>query len=74
MAASPESNMADFDAIYEEDDDEERVNEDSLVSLVPEPVVIRGAGNMTVCVSRVADGWSPVCEKYASDAEASLQL
>lgn len=48
MAASPESNMADFDAIFEEDDDEERANEDSLVSLVPEPVVIRGAGNMTV--------------------------
>ncbi|CAN8033179.1 unnamed protein product [Ixodes persulcatus] len=48
MAASPESNMADFDAIYEEDDEDLRANEDSLVSLVPEPVVIRGAGNMTV--------------------------
>ncbi|KAM7290192.1 cysteine-rich hydrophobic domain-containing protein 2-like [Ixodes scapularis] len=40
--------MADLDAIYEEDDEDLRANEDSLVSLVPEPMVIRGAGNMTV--------------------------
>ncbi|KAM7290835.1 cysteine-rich hydrophobic domain-containing protein 2-like [Ixodes scapularis] len=40
--------MAELDAIYEEDDEDLRANEDSLVSLVPEPMVIRGAGNMTV--------------------------
>ncbi|XP_042145549.1 cysteine-rich hydrophobic domain-containing protein 2-like [Ixodes scapularis] len=40
--------MADLDAIYEEDDEDLRANEDSLVSLAPEPMVIRGAGNMTV--------------------------
>uniref|UniRef100_A0A2R5L7X9 Putative cysteine-rich hydrophobic domain 2 protein n=2 Tax=Ornithodoros turicata TaxID=34597 RepID=A0A2R5L7X9_9ACAR len=49
MASSPPvSNMADFDAIYEEDDDDERVNDEAMISMVPEPVVIRGAGNMTV--------------------------
>uniref|UniRef100_T1J1Q7 Golgin subfamily A member 7/ERF4 domain-containing protein n=1 Tax=Strigamia maritima TaxID=126957 RepID=T1J1Q7_STRMM len=40
--------MADFDAIYEEDEEEERVLDDTLFSVIPEPVVIRGAGNMTV--------------------------
>lgn len=40
--------MADFDAIYEDEEEEERVTDDSLFSSVPEPVVIRGAGNMTV--------------------------
>ncbi|XP_040356788.1 cysteine-rich hydrophobic domain-containing protein 2-like [Ixodes scapularis] len=40
--------MAELDAIYEEDDEDLRANKDSLVSLVPEPMVIRGAGNMTV--------------------------
>lgn len=37
----------DFDAIYEEEivDD---VIEDSHVAFVPDPIVIRGAGNMTV--------------------------
>lgn len=44
--------MADFDAIYEEAD---VVNEESLVdpqsvTLVPDPIIIRGAGNMTVYV------------------------
>ncbi|GAB6023889.1 Cysteine-rich hydrophobic domain-containing protein 2 [Chamberlinius hualienensis] len=39
--------MADFDAIYEEEDEERSFN-DSFCHVVPEPVVIRGAGNMTV--------------------------
>ncbi|XP_035205043.1 cysteine-rich hydrophobic domain-containing protein 2-like isoform X2 [Stegodyphus dumicola] len=36
--------MAEFDAIYEEDVEEERYIDDFLI----EPVVVRGAGNMTV--------------------------
>jgi len=39
--------MADFDAIYEEEEEERSLNE-SFCNVVPEPVVIRGAGNMTV--------------------------
>lgn len=42
--------MADFDAIYEDEEEEERVTDDSVFSPVPEPVIIRGAGNMTVYV------------------------
>ena len=42
--------MADFDVIYEEEDEEERYYEESLVVNVPDPVVIRGAGNITVLV------------------------
>lgn len=38
--------MAEFDAIFEEDVEEERYIDDFLV----EPVVVRGAGNMTVLV------------------------
>jgi len=38
--------MADFDAIYEEE--EEQHLEDHYVAMVPDPIVIRGAGNMTV--------------------------
>jgi hypothetical protein len=37
--------MADFDAIYEEQDD---IMDVSHISLSPEPVVVRGAGNITV--------------------------
>ena len=40
--------MADFDAIYEEDDEEERIYDDNVVISVPDPIVIRGAGNITV--------------------------
>lgn len=40
--------MADFDAIYEEEDEVEVPFEESYVTLVPDPVVVRGAGNMTV--------------------------
>ncbi|XP_071443938.1 cysteine-rich hydrophobic domain-containing protein 2 [Hetaerina americana] len=40
--------MADFDAIYEEEEENEGILEDTYVTLVPDPVVIRGAGNMTV--------------------------
>lgn len=41
-------NMADFDAIYEEGEENEEQIPDSFVSLVPDPIVIRGAGNMTI--------------------------
>ena len=37
--------MADFDAIYEI---EEEVVEEFLTITVPDPIVIRGAGNITV--------------------------
>jgi rubrerythrin len=40
--------MADFDAIYEEEEEHEGTLEETYVTLVPDPVVIRGAGNMTV--------------------------
>lgn len=43
-------NMADFDTIYElEDEEDERVvSEEHLPRLCPEPVVMRGAGHITV--------------------------
>lgn len=42
--------MADFDTIYElEDEEEERVvSEEHLARACPEPVVMRGAGYITV--------------------------
>ena len=40
--------MADFDAIYEEDDEEERYVDEAMFISVPDPVVVRGAGNITV--------------------------
>lgn len=40
--------MADFDAIYEEEEEQEPHFEEHYVALVPDPIVIRGAGNMTV--------------------------
>lgn len=40
--------MADFDAIYEEEEENEENNEIAAMTLVPDPIVIRGAGNMTV--------------------------
>lgn len=40
--------MADFDAIYEEEEEHEGTLEETYVALVPDPVVVRGAGNMTV--------------------------
>lgn len=43
--------MADFDVIYEEEEEtEENVEDDNIVSLVADPVVVRGTGNMTVWV------------------------
>lgn len=43
--------MADFDAIYEEEEEENEQNsEDHYVTIVPDPIVVRGAGNMTVYV------------------------
>lgn len=43
-------NMADFDTIYElEDEEDERVvSEEHLPRYCPEPVVMRGAGHITV--------------------------
>lgn len=38
--------MADFDAIYQDEIADEVLEE--VVALVQEPIVIRGAGNMTV--------------------------
>lgn len=38
--------MADFDTIYEEDDEDSNVSE--TVVTVPDPIFIRGAGNVTV--------------------------
>lgn len=43
--------MADFDAIYEEEEENEQNSEDHYVTIVPDPIVVRGAGNMTVYVS-----------------------
>ena len=40
--------MADFDAIYEDQDENSSILEAPNISLTPEPVVIRGAGNKTV--------------------------
>ncbi|XP_066286997.1 cysteine-rich hydrophobic domain-containing protein 2-like [Branchiostoma lanceolatum] len=40
--------MADFDAIYEEDDEDERLMEEHLLSTVPDPVIVRGSGHVTV--------------------------
>lgn len=41
--------MADFDAIYPDDlEDAEENIEETHVTLVPDPIVVRGAGNMTV--------------------------
>lgn len=43
--------MADFDAIYEEQELAEPEDlEEAHVQMVPDPIVIRGAGNMTVWV------------------------
>nr|XP_023656409.1 cysteine-rich hydrophobic domain-containing protein 1-like [Paramormyrops kingsleyae] len=42
-------NMADFDTIYELDEDDERVvSDEHLPRYCPEPVVMRGAGHITV--------------------------
>ncbi|MBN3297485.1 FIP1 factor, partial [Amia calva] len=42
-------NMADFDTIYELDEEEERVvSEEQLARYCPEPVIMRGAGHITV--------------------------
>lgn len=38
--------MADFDQIYEEDDEDDRDTVDSFPISVPDPVVVRGAGNI----------------------------
>ena len=41
--------MADFDAIYEDQGDEvASILEGPDIQLVPDPIIIRGAGNITV--------------------------
>lgn len=47
-AVDPQRAMADFDAIYEEEEENEQNLEEHYVAMVPDPIVIRGAGNMTV--------------------------
>ncbi|XP_032630126.2 cysteine-rich hydrophobic domain-containing protein 2 [Chelonoidis abingdonii] len=42
------SAMADFDEIYEEEEDEERALEEQLLKYSPDPVVVRGSGHVTV--------------------------
>lgn len=44
------ANMADFDTIYELEDEEDEhvVSEEHLARYCPEPVVMRGAGYITV--------------------------
>ena len=42
------TNMADFDAIYEDQDENSSILEAPNISLTPDPVGIRGAGNITV--------------------------
>ena len=44
----PGSAMADFDEIYEEEEDEERALEEQLLKYSPDPVVVRGSGHVTV--------------------------
>nr|ACO11073.1 Cysteine-rich hydrophobic domain 2 protein [Caligus rogercresseyi] len=39
---------ADFDAIYEDLEDHSGILDDAYTRLVPDPIVIRGAGNITV--------------------------
>lgn len=42
-------NMVDFDTIYElEEEDERIVSEEHLARYCPEPVIMRGAGHITV--------------------------
>lgn len=41
--------MADFDAIYSEEVLEETI-EEPRATLMPDPIIIRGSGNMTVYV------------------------
>ncbi|XP_002739847.1 cysteine-rich hydrophobic domain-containing protein 2-like [Saccoglossus kowalevskii] len=41
--------MADFDAIYEEDDEEnDGLLDETFISMVPDPIIVRGAGHVTV--------------------------
>ena len=40
--------MADFDAIYAEELENELPPEESFMTMVPDPIIVRGAGNMTV--------------------------
>ena len=40
--------MADFDTIYEERDEEDDINVDTYSIVVPDPIIIRGAGNVTM--------------------------
>lgn len=40
--------MADFDAIYPDETESEENIEEMHVTLVPDPIIVRGAGNMTV--------------------------
>jgi len=47
-ATEPLIIMADFDAIYEDQDENSSILEAPDINMVPDPVIIRGAGNITV--------------------------
>jgi len=40
--------MADFDVIYSEGDEIDRISEEDVEIFVPEPIIIRGAGSTTL--------------------------
>lgn len=48
LIGRPGPAMADFDEIYEEEEDEERALEEQLLKYSPDPVVVRGSGHVTV--------------------------
>ncbi|KAK4818837.1 hypothetical protein QYF61_019874 [Mycteria americana] len=48
LSGRPGPAMADFDEIYEEEEDEERALEEQLLKYSPDPVVVRGSGHVTV--------------------------
>ncbi|XP_050624344.1 cysteine-rich hydrophobic domain-containing protein 2-like [Macaca thibetana thibetana] len=45
---APRLRVADFDEIYEEEEDEEWALEEQLLKYSPDPVVVRGSGHVTV--------------------------
>ena len=50
LSAWQQPKMADFDAIYEDQDENSSILEAPSISLIPDPVIVRGAGNITVWV------------------------
>ena len=50
LSAWQQPKMADFDAIYEDQDENSSILEAPSISMIPDPVIVRGAGNITVWV------------------------